>query len=142
MSAIPMRYETGYTWTGTAMAGDISIEDHPRLPVGSPRDADRYSPEHLLVASVEACLANYILLFAQLSSLEVRGYHSSATGELERLDAGGYRFRHIIVRPVLCVAAESASQAGRVLEKAHQNCLIARSLDCAVEIEPTIENWA
>ena len=140
MSEIPMQYETGYAWTGTAMAGNISIENHPQLPVGSPHDADRFSPEHLLVATVEACLANYFLLFAKLTGLEVSDYHSSATGELERMETGGYRFRHIIVRPVLRVAAESAALAGRTLEKAHQSCLIARTLDCTVDIEPTIEN--
>ena len=140
MSEIPMRYETGYAWTGTAMAGNISIEDHPSLPVGSPHDADRFSPEHLLVATVEACLANYILLFARLSNLEVSAYHSSASGELEQLEAGGYRFRRIVVRPVLRVPGESVSLAGRILEKAHNSCLIARSLDCAVDMEPSIEN--
>jgi organic hydroperoxide reductase OsmC/OhrA len=140
MSEIPMRYETAYAWTGTAMAGNISIENHPQLPVGTPHDADRFSPEHLLVATVEACLANYILLFARLSSLEVSDYHSSASGELERTETGGYRFRRIVVRPVLQVAAESATLAGRILEKAHQSCLIARSLDCAVDIEPSVEN--
>ncbi|HYQ70673.1 MAG TPA: OsmC family protein [Gammaproteobacteria bacterium] len=139
MSEIPLRYETGYTWTGTAMAGNTRIADHPPLPVGSPRDADRFCPEHLLVATVEACLANYILLFAQHSGLEVHAYHSSASGELEQPDTGGYRFRRIVVRPVLRVPETSASLAGRIVEKAHSSCLVARSLNCAVEIEPTIE---
>jgi organic hydroperoxide reductase OsmC/OhrA len=91
------------------------------------------------VATVEACLANYILLFARLSSLEIRAYHSSATGELEKQDKGGFRFRRIVVRPVLHVTEASASLAGRIIEKAHNSCLVARSLNCAVEIEPTIE---
>ncbi|MGD8630465.1 MAG: OsmC family protein [Gammaproteobacteria bacterium] len=139
MSDIPMQYETGYSWTGTEMAGDVNIAGHPALPVGSPHDAERFCPEHLLVATVEACLANYILLFARLSSLEIRAYHSSATGELERMDKGGFRFRRVVVRPVLQVAEDSASLAGRIIEKAHNSCLVARSLDCPVEIEPTID---
>jgi organic hydroperoxide reductase OsmC/OhrA len=139
MSEIPMQYDTGYSWAGTEMAGNINIAGHPSLPVGSPHDAARYCPEHLLVATVEACLANYILLFARLSSLEIRAYHSSATGELEKQDKGGFRFRRIVVRPVLHVTETSASLAGRIIEKAHNSCLVARSLNCAVEIEPTIE---
>ena len=138
MSDIPMQYETGYSWTGTEMAGDINIAGHPALPVGSPHDAERFCPEHLLVATVEACLANYILLFARLSSLEIRTYHSSATGELEHMDRGGYRFRRIVVHPVLRVPGTSAALAERIIEKAHNSCLIARSLVCAVEIKPTI----
>jgi len=140
MTEIPMRYETGYSWTGTEMAGHINIAEHPPLPVGSPHEAGRFSPEHLLVATVEACLANYILLIARRSNLEISAYHSSATGELEHADQGGYRFRRIVVRPVLRVPAASASLAGRILVKAHDSCLIARSLDCAVEIEPTIDS--
>jgi organic hydroperoxide reductase OsmC/OhrA len=139
MSEIPMQYATGYAWTGTDMAGNISIAGHPPLPVGSPHDADRFSPEHLLVATVEACLANYILLFAKLSGLEVSAYHSSATGELEQPEQGGYRFHRIVIRPVLRVSGESAAMAGRIIEKAHKSCLVARSLDCTVEIEPTVE---
>jgi organic hydroperoxide reductase OsmC/OhrA len=138
MSDIPMQYETGYSWTGTEMAGVIDIAGHPSLPVGSPHDADRYCPEHLLVATVEACLANYILLFARLSSLEIRAYRSSATGELEQVDKGGFRFRRVVVRPELHVPEGSASLAGRIIEKAHNSCLVARSLGCSVEIQPTI----
>jgi len=133
-----MQYNTGYAWTGNELAGSIDIEEQPPLPVGSPREAGRFSPEHLLVATVETCLANYILLFARHSSLEIRAYHSSATGELEQ-DKDGYRFRRIVVRPVLRVPGESASLAGRIIEKAHNSCLIARSLNCAVEVEPAID---
>ncbi len=139
MSEIPMQYETGYSWSGTEMAGNTNIAGHPPLPVGSPHDAGRFSPEHLLVATVEACLANYILLFARRSDLEISAYHSSATGDLEHADKGGYRFRRIVVRPVLRVPAASAALAERILEQAHDSCLIARSLGCAVDIEPTID---
>jgi organic hydroperoxide reductase OsmC/OhrA len=139
MSEIPMQYETGYTWAGTEMAGNINIAGNPPLPVGTPHDADRFCPEHLLVATVEACLANYILLFARLSSLEISAYHSSATGELERMEKGGFRFQRIVIRPVLHVPEASATLAGRIVEKAHNSCLIARSLGCTVEIEPTID---
>ncbi|MGD8617560.1 MAG: OsmC family protein [Gammaproteobacteria bacterium] len=138
MSEIPMQYKTAYSWAGREMAGNINIAEHPPLPVGSPHETGRFSPEHLLVATVETCLANYILLFARLSSLEIRTYHSSATGELEHMDRGGYRFRRIVVRPVLRVPGTSAALAERIIEKAHNSCLIARSLVCAVEIKPTI----
>ena len=138
MSEIPMQYETGYSWTGTEMAGVINIAGHPSLPVGSPHDADRFCPEHLLVATVESCLANYILLFARLSGLEISAYHSSATGELEKTDKGGFRFRRVVVNPVLHVPGGSAALAGRIIEKAHKSCLVARSLGCSVEIRPTI----
>lgn len=140
MSEIPLRYATGYSWTGTEMAGNINIADLPPLPVGTPHQPDRFTPEHLLVSTVETCLANYILLFASLSGLKINAYHSSAVGELEQLDKGGYRFSRIVVRPVLRVPEGSAGLARRIVKKAHDSCLIARSLDVAVEIEPAIDS--
>lgn len=139
MSEIPMQYETGYQWSGAGMAGQIGIGGRPSLPVGTPHDGECYSPEHLLVATVESCLANYILLFAKKSGLELRAYHSTATGELERAQQGGYRFSRIVVRPVLHVPAAARTLARRTVEKAHRSCLIARSLSCRVEIELTVE---
>jgi organic hydroperoxide reductase OsmC/OhrA len=139
MSEIPMQYETAYSWAGTEMRGNINIAGHPPLAVGSPHDSNHFCPEQLLVSTLETCLANYILLFARLSGLEMKAYHSSASGELERMDKGGYRFRRIVVRPVLYVPGTAASLAGRIVEKAHRSCLIARSLNCTVEIEPTIK---
>lgn len=139
MSEIPMQYETGYHWSGADMAGQIEISGRPPLPAGTPRDGERFSPEHLLVATVESCLANYILLFAKKSGLELHAYRSTAAGELERAEQDGYRFSRIVVRPVLHVPAAARSLARRIVGKAHGSCLIARSLSCRVEIEPTVE---
>lgn len=138
MTDIPMQYQTAYQWQGKAADGVISVEGHTDLPVGTPHDSDRYSPEHLLVATAEICLANYVLLIAEMSRLQVKEYRSSAEGELEREEKGGYRFKRILIRPELTVSGASESLAKRVLEKAHRACLIARSLNCPVDIEPII----
>lgn len=139
MSAIPMRYRSAYTWTGADEAGEIAIEGLPVLRVGSPHAPERYSPEHLLVVAAETCLANYVLVIARMSGLVVQAYRSSAEGELEQEGPAAYRFRQIVIRPRLVVAGGSQSLARRVVAKAHAACLIARSLSCPVEIEPTIE---
>jgi organic hydroperoxide reductase OsmC/OhrA len=138
MSAIPMHYQTAYRWTGSAGAGEISIEGPPLLPVGSPHSPERYSPEHLLVVAAETCLANYVLLIAGRSKLSVKAYRSTAEGELEQEDKAGYRFKRIVIRPELTVDAGSEALALRVLEKSHKACLIARSLSCPVDMEPSI----
>ena len=139
MSDIPLHYHTAYQWSGEAEAGEISIDGPPLLAVGSPHSPERYSPEQLLVVAAETCLANYVLLLAGLSKLEVKGYCSTAEGELIREDKVGYRFKHILIRPRLTVAHGSEAQAERVLQKSHKLCLIARSLNCPVEMEATIE---
>ena len=139
MSDIPLHYHTTYAWTGAVEAGEISIEGPPMLPVGSPHSPERYSPEHLLVVAAETCLANYVLLIAGMSKLEVKGYRSTAEGELMKEDKLGYRFKRILIRPELTVEAGKESQAERILAKAHKLCLVARSLNCPVEMEATVK---
>jgi len=138
MADLPMHYQTRYAWQGEAAQGLVSIEGRADLPSGSPHDLARYSPEHLLVAAAEICLANYVLLIARLSKLEVRDYRSQAEGELEHEEKAGYRFKGILIRPELTVDAGAEELAARVLEKAHRACLVARSLRCPVEMQPTV----
>lgn len=140
MSELPMHYETTYAWQGQDSAGLISVEGRADLAVGTPHDAERFCPEHLLVATAEICLANYVLLIARRSNLNIRGYRSRAEGELEREEKAGYRFRRILIHPELEVDAGNEALAARVVDKAHRSCLIARSLSCPVEIEPTIRS--
>ncbi len=138
MAELPMHYETRYAWQGEAANGLVSIADHADLAVGTPHDLDRYSPEHLLVASAEICLANYVLLIAGLSQLDVKAYRSSAEGELEHEPKAGYRFKRILIRPQITVDSGAEAMAERVVAKAHRACLIARSLSCPVDIEPVV----
>jgi organic hydroperoxide reductase OsmC/OhrA len=139
LSDIPLQYQTAYQWTGASAAGDIMIEGTAPLPVGTPQDTGRYSPEHLLVVAAETCLANYVLLIAEMSKLAVKGYRSTSEGELIKEDKVGYRFKRILIRPELTVEAGKEAQAKRILNKAHALCLIARSLNCPVDMEPVIK---
>ncbi len=132
---IPMQYETSYQWSGNGMDGTLSIPGSAPLHVGGPNDAGRYSPEHLLPAAAETCLANTFFVIAGLSQLEIKAYHSTAEGELEFTKKEGYRFKKIVIRPVVTVAEDALARAERALEKAHKACLIARSLNCPVEME-------
>ncbi|ESQ16203.1 MAG: osmotically inducible protein OsmC [Thiohalocapsa sp. PB-PSB1] len=140
MSDLPLEYHTAYTWSGNAEAGETIIEGPPPLAVGSPHSQERYSPEHLLVVAAETCLANYVMVISGLSKLEVKAYRSTAAGELMQEDKAGYRFKRILIRPELTVEAGKETQAERVLNKAHKLCLIARSLNCPVEMQPTVKS--
>lgn len=138
MSDIPLNYQTSYNWTGDGEKGEIQIGDLPVLPIGSPHNADRYCPEHILVVAAEACLANYVLLISNMSRLEVKDYRSTAEGELVK-DSTGYRFKRIVIRPVLTVESGKENNAERIIQKAHELCMVARALNCPVDVEPSIE---
>ena len=138
MADLPMKYTTSYRWQSNAADGVLSIAERNDLSVGGPHDKERYCPEHLLLAAAEICLANYVKLIAERSKLEILDYRSSAEGELEFVPKEGYRFKHILIRPVLNVPAGTEASATRVVEKSHRACLIARSLNCPVDIDPQI----
>jgi organic hydroperoxide reductase OsmC/OhrA len=134
--SIPTHYETRYEWSGEGEAATLYIEGREPLPVGSPRDGSRYCPEHMIVAAAEVCLANTFFVIAEMSKLEVLAYRSSAEGELAFVPKQGYHFQRIVIRPVVTTAEQALSSAERLLEKAHNACLVARSLQCPVDIEP------
>lgn len=136
--SIPLQYKTAYEWSGAGNIGSLDITRCPSLPVGTPHDAGCYSPEHLLVAAAEICLANYVLVIAGRSKLEIGDYCSTAEGTLEQDSKRNYRFKRITIRPVVMVAENDRALAERVLDKAHRSCLIARSLNCPVAMEPRI----
>lgn len=96
----------------------MRFEGPPMLPVGSPHFPERYSPEHLPVVPAETCMANYVALLSGMSKLEVKGYRSTAEGELMKEGKAGYRVKRILIRPELTVEAGKEATAERILEKA------------------------
>jgi organic hydroperoxide reductase OsmC/OhrA len=138
MSDLPMLYHSSYRWLHPQAQGVSRIgEAAPALTVGTPHDEALYSPEHLFVMAAEICLANYVVLIARRSKLELLSYESNAAGELEQ-DAGGYRFKCITICPQLQVRRGQEQQAERIVNKAHKLCLIARSMQCPVDVTPHI----
>jgi organic hydroperoxide reductase OsmC/OhrA len=68
----------------------------------------------------------------------MEGLQVAAEGILEKLE-GGLRFTQVIIRPALTVANEDDRERGlRLLEKAERACLVTRSLNSQVVLEPTV----
>ena len=97
-----------------------------------------WTPEHLLLASVVTCYATTLRAVAEASKLEFHGVEVPVEGKIEKLE-GGFRFTQITLRPEVTIPREEdRERTGRVLEKAERVCLVSRSLNCAVVLEPTI----
>lgn len=137
--ALPLQYETHYYWSGDGINGDLEVDERPAIPVGAPIDTRVFNPEHLLLAAAEICLANTFMKLAETARLEVISYHSHAFGELEFVAREGYRFHDILVKPIIKVAEEDIEQTRMTLDRAHDACLIARSLNFDVRIEANIQ---
>lgn len=97
---------------------------------GDPAAAD---PEQLLVAAVSACHMLWFLDFSRRERLRVRRYEDAAEGEMD-----GTRFVRVVLRPA--IEWEGEEPAAEVVvglhHRAHEECFIAKSLTCPVEVEP------
>ena len=140
MAELPYRYETRLKWKDEAQA-ELSAQGKPDLLVGPPPEFGGqdswWSPEHLFVAAVEACLMTTFFAVARKSKLAVLGYESRAEGTLDKT-AEGLLFTAVTLRPVVKVAAQDAERAGRLIELAKKHCLVSASLKTPVAVEASV----
>ena len=134
-------YTTALDWLH-ARQGKLSSEGKPLIDVSSPPEFKGipgvWTPEDLLVASVEICTMSTFLSFGGRRNIPLVSYKSSAEGTLEFVN-GKYRFTEIRIMPSITVRKEwTREQVEEIVHEAHENCLIANSLTASVEIEPTI----
>lgn len=113
----------------------------PLLLGGAPAEFggtdDRWSPEHLLLASASLCLRETFGSLAQLKHLAVESYQSDAHALLDRT-ATGPAFAWIKISVDLRVAPSEVERARALLDKAKQHCIVTNSLRIPVQLEATL----
>ena len=114
------------------------LESAPPAEFGGP--GDRWSPEHLLVASVADCFVLTFKAIASASRLEWNELEVSAEGTLDKVERN-MKFTQMTLRPVLTLpAGGDADKAQRLLQRAEAGCLITNSLDVEVHLEAQVIN--
>ena len=124
----------GDAWVSSR--GLAGLELAPPAEFGGPGSA--WSPEHLLVASVQACFLFTLRAVARRWDMPFSSVEIDATGTVDRAD-GATRFTEIVLHPRVTVPA--GSDLGRVrqaLEKSKKACLISASLATLVRMEPIV----
>ena len=114
----------------------------PALRSAPPKDfdgpGDAWSPEHLLLASVETCFMFTFQAVAQASKFDFLSLELSGSGTVDRKD-GSVRFTDIVLRSRLTVPkGTDLERAGRMLEKGKSACLVTASLSVPVHLESEI----
>jgi peroxiredoxin-like protein len=120
----------------------ISEERLPDLVVAPPADfggpGDAWSPEHLLLASVQACYLFTLRAVARHISQPFDDLRVTATGLLDRQD-GTLRFTDIVLRVQITVPAGSEpTRVRHLLDTAKKGCLISASLSTPVRVDAEI----
>ena len=120
--------------------GTLTSEGKPPICISSPPEfkgeAGHWTPEDLFVASIEVCLMLTFAGLAEKRGLAFEMYESSSEGLLE-WDQISYHFTRVVVAPVITFRDEASFGTAReILSKAHETCLVANSVKCAVVVEP------
>jgi peroxiredoxin-like protein len=141
MKALPHHYEVHLTG-GPSGYGLLSTTGVPPLRAAPPVEydgpGDAWSPEHLLLASVQACFLFTLRAIARQSKLEFLALEVDASGIVNRED-GSTRFTEIVLRPTITVRSGiDRDWALRILEKSEKACLVSASLSTRIRLEPQI----
>ena len=108
------------------------------IAVGSPPEfkgePDVWTPEELLVGSLNTCIMLTFLSLAQARGLTPAAYESEAEGLLENVE-GKFRITEMTVRPHVTVKGEGELERAReIMERAEGECCISNSVKSKVKI--------
>ncbi len=136
------RYRTSARYT-SGRRGVVAGEGVAPLDFASPPEfggeTGVWTPEYMLVGAAAACFVATFRAIAEFSKFEFTALEVETEGVLTKGE-GGYRFTQVFVRPVLTIARDSDRERGlRLLEKAERGCLISRSLQGQITLEPTVK---
>ena len=144
MKIEPRVYEfaTSLRWTHGKL-GELSLQGDRALTVACPKEfggpGGEWTPEHLFVASVEVCIMTTFLWLLAREGVSIVSYRSDAKGEAA-MSGGEFRFTRIEVSPhVVCPRHDGVQRIRKLLERAHRECLISKSLKFDVVLSPTLE---
>jgi peroxiredoxin-like protein len=123
---------------GVVTARDIQPSIAFSAPPEFQGEAGRWTPEHLFLSSVAGCFVSTFSGMAQFSKFEFVSLDLEVEGVLNR-EEQGWRFTQINLHPRLKIAQEKdRERASRLLEKAEKTCLIVRSINSKVVLQPKL----
>jgi organic hydroperoxide reductase OsmC/OhrA len=137
-----LQYETTVEWT-QARTGRLTAPARPPIAIGAPPEfggsEDAWSPEHLCVAAVNACVMLTFLAIAANSKVSFRKYSAAAAGALEKVEGRGPVITRIVVKPHITIGPEvDPAKVERIIKLAEKHCYISNSLHTEVRLEPEI----
>jgi uncharacterized OsmC-like protein len=142
MKAFPHTYEV-FLEGPAAQRAILRVDGMPDLASAPPREfdgpGDAWSPEHLLLASVQTCLLFTFRAIATASRLDFHSLDVTARGVVDRQERVT-RFTEILLQARLVVPpGTDRDRAHQIVEKSERNCLVTASLSTPVRLEIAIE---
>lgn len=131
------KYHRGHTWRfdgGVEVPASASPHVVPK-PWSVEAAVD---PEEALVAAISSCHMLTFLFLAANDGFVCESYEDEASGLLAD-DGGGQAITEVRLRPAIRWAdgrGPTAAEAEGLHARAHRECFIARSVKCAIHVEP------
>ncbi|MDT8066701.1 MAG: OsmC family protein [Terriglobia bacterium] len=141
--------ENSYSYRMTAYwilakRGIVSAESVPQAiefstPPEFGGEAEMWSPETFFLAAVASCFVSTFRAISEYSKFDSVALDVTVDGKIEK-EQGGFRFTELVVRPILTVATDEDTDKGlKLLLKSEAACLISRSLNSKISIEPLVQ---
>jgi uncharacterized OsmC-like protein len=142
MKPLPHRYDVQLAG-GPSGYAHLTTQGLPGLLTAPPPaydgPGDAWSPEHLLLASVQACFLFTFRAVARAAKLEFRRLTVDAEGVVDRQD-GVTRFTEIVLRPRIAAAAGmDRDRVLQAMERTKKACLVSATLATPVTLDPVVE---
>jgi organic hydroperoxide reductase OsmC/OhrA len=129
-------YSRDHELSGAAKKAEIFCSSDPAFR-GNPA---RYNPEELLLGAIAGCHMLWFLHFCADAGIVVTAYVDNATATMEEEASGAARFTAAVLSPHVTITdASRAGDAGRLHERVHDVCAIARSVNFPVHVHPRTE---
>jgi peroxiredoxin-like protein len=141
MKTLPHTYRVDLA-AGPAGYGHVDSGPLPQIRIATPPEyggpGDAWTPEHLLLAAVDAC---FLFTFRAVTAAEhvfFEYLELASEGTVSRKD-GKTRFTEIVLKPRVKIGPDTdAEDLLRLMKKAERACLVTASLDLPVRVEPEI----
>jgi organic hydroperoxide reductase OsmC/OhrA len=139
----PHHYVADLSWSGIG-GGMITAGPRPPIVGGAPPEFDGverwWSPEHLLLSSLNLCLQTTFESLARKRRLAVNSYHSHAQATLDRQEAS-FGFTLITLEVSVACPSGEVDRVRDTLLKAKQYCLVANALKVPVHVKLDVTVW-
>jgi peroxiredoxin-like protein len=123
------------TLSSPILPTEIEVTTPPDFPKGM---KDIWTPEHLFVAAVNACLMATFLAIAENSRFEFISFECNAVGIVGKID-GKLAVTEITLKPkVVIPTSQHEEQLKKILEMSERQCAISNSVTTKISIEPII----
>jgi len=137
-----LNFVSSARWTGGRSGVTTGHDVQPPINFSAPPEfqgeAGVWTPEHFFASAVATCFVTTFQAIATFSKFSAITLDVEVEGHVEKAE-GGYRFTRVTVRPVLTIQNAADRERGiRLLEKAEKACLVSRSLNSEIVLEPKV----